>query len=453
MTIETIAAIATPPGRGGIGVVRISGPAAKTIALKLTKRSALTPRHAQVAYFYGEDQSVIDEGLLLFFPGPHSFTGEDVIELQGHGGVVILDMLLSEVLARDARLARPGEFSERAFLNGKMDLTQAEAIADLIDAHSQTAAKLAVRSLQGEFSTLITTLQHALTELRMFVEAAIDFPDEDIDFITDNKIVNKLERLLAQVSEVLEQAKQGAIIREGLNIVIIGKPNVGKSSLLNKLSGREAAIVTAVAGTTRDTLHEYISLDGLPLHIIDTAGIRETSDIVEKEGVRRAKAVITTADLLLLVVDATVAKDDELAHSQTEVLANLATSLPVLIVKNKIDLTQEQPQHLDTSNSQIVKLSVKTGAGINLLKTTLQRFAGYQQHSEGVVLARRRHLDALTRAKQALQTGISQLTHHQAGELLAEDLRQAQRALGEITGEFTSDDLLGEIFGRFCIGK
>jgi tRNA modification GTPase len=465
---DTIAAIATPPGRGGVGIIRVSGPKTKAIASVITG-STLKPRYAHYGSFYETDKtssnntsdqlgtvSSIDSGLTLFFPGPHSFTGEDVLELQAHGGPVLLDLLLKEVIKNGARLARPGEFSERAFLNNKIDLTQAEAIADLINSASEQAARNAFRSLQGEFSEKITELVEAVVQLRIYVEAAIDFPEEEIDFLADGKVSNDLNHIIDQLQQVFIQAKQGALLQEGMTVVIAGKPNAGKSSLLNALSGRDSAIVTEVAGTTRDVLREQIQIDGMPLHIIDTAGLRESPDIIEQEGIRRAWSEIEKADRILLVVDSAKNKNIDLSVLTDELGLEFANKLPQLnnitIIYNKCDLIKQQPQQIDGDPVEI-RLSAKADLGIDLLRDHLKVCMGYSGAGEGGFTARRRHLDALEQASQALQAGKKQLTNFGAGELLAEDLRQCQSDLSKITGEFTPDDLLGEIFSSFCIGK
>lgn len=454
---DTIAAIATPAGRGGIGIVRVSGPAARRIAQAITRRD-LAPRHAHYTAFAGGsgEPQVFDRGIALLFPAPHSLTGEDVLELQGHGGQVVLDQVLRETIRLGARLARPGEFSERAYLNDKIDLAQAEAIADLIDASSEQAARSAMQSLSGVFSDRINALIERLTQLRMYVEAAIDFPEEEIDFLTDGRIATDLQGLLHDVEAVLAAARQGSLLREGMTVVIAGRPNAGKSSLLNALAGRESAIVTAVAGTTRDVLREHILIDGMPLHIVDTAGLRETVDEVEREGVRRAWAEIGRADHLLLVVDSSDAK----------IAADLATAeqfwppdapirwgeVPVTLILNKCDLV-DRPAALQCGSPATVSLSAKTGAGIDLLREHLKTSVGFAGTGEGLFIARRRHVEALQKAHAALALGQIQLVSAAAGELLAEELRQAQQALGEITGQVTPDELLGRIFSSFCIGK
>lgn len=448
---DTIAAIATAPGRGGIGIVRVSGPLVKTVAETLVGHLP-KPRHAEYAVFQAADSSNIDEGIVLYFPNPHSFTGEDVLELQGHGGPIILDLLLKRILALGVRLARPGEFSERAFLNDKLDLAQAEAIADLIDASSEQAARAALRSLQGEFSKRILQLVEKLIYLRTYVEAAIDFAEEEIDFLADNKIAETLTAILQEIDEVQAAAQQGALLREGMTVVIAGRPNAGKSSLLNALSGRDSAIVTDIPGTTRDVLRESIQIDGLPLHIIDTAGLRETSDHVEQEGVRRAYTEIEKADQILLMVDSTLTTTIEQLKQEFLSKLNIPNN-KLTIIRNKIDLLNEIPAIEHENNLTIISLAAKTHTGIDLLREHLKQCIGYATDYAGNFSARRRHLDALARTKQAVLHGQYQLTHFRAGELLAEDLRIAQYALSEITGEFSTEDLLGRIFSSFCIGK
>lgn len=459
-SLDTITAIATPAGRGGIGVVRISGSYAKSIGEMIIRdqgsgigERCLRPRVARFEKFYDKNNQLIDEGIVLFFENPHSFTGEDVIELQSHGSPVVLDQLIQTAIHYGARMARPGEFSERAFLNKKMDLAQVEAIADLINASSTHAARSAVRSLQGEFSKKIHALQKSLTHLRMQIEAMIDFPDEEIDFLADPAVHTFLQQTIDDVLSVKNAAKQGAILQSGLQVVIAGKPNAGKSSLLNYLSGRESAIVTAIPGTTRDILRETIHLDGMPLHIIDTAGLRETDDVVEQEGVRRARKQIEQADLILMVVDATEwgsgIEDQGSIESMCPNIGNGSESDRLLIIRNKIDLTNEKP----SLNNNTISLSIKTNNGTDLLINAIKQFAGFQSEEHDGFIARRRHVDAIERAYQFLLHGQTQLTKNRAGELLAEDLRLSQLALSEITGEFTSDDLLGEIFSSFCIGK
>ncbi len=446
---DTIAAIATPPGRGGIGIVRVSGPKTRSIAEAMTGRS-LKPRHAHYGPFYGDAGEVLDEGIALFFAAPHSFTGEDVLELQAHGGPVVLDWLLARVIRLGARLAEPGEFSRRAFLNDKLDLTQAEAIADLINASTEQAARSALRSLQGVFAGEVEALVDGLVHLRMYVEAAIDFPEEEIDFLSDGRVAGELDQLIDRLRGLLARARQGALLNEGMTVVILGRPNAGKSSLLNALSGRESAIVTDIAGTTRDAIREAIQIDGMPLHIVDTAGLRETQDAVERIGIERAWAAMEQADRVLVVVPA----DETIAPEDQAILDRLPRRVPVTIVRNKIDLAGIEP-HVDTDDEgrPVIWLSAKKGLGLDLLRTHLKRAIGYEQTAEGVFMARRRHVEALGQALRQLETGRENLRLHAAGELLAEDLRQAQQALEAITGRFTSDDLLGEIFSSFCIGK
>ncbi|SIO16382.1 tRNA modification GTPase trmE [Sulfurivirga caldicuralii] len=446
---DTIAAIATPPGRGGIGIVRVSGSKAGEIASAVTGRT-LKPRYAHYGPFYGEGGQLLDQGIALYFPGPHSFTGEDVLELQGHGGPVVLQWLLERVVALGARLAEPGEFSRRAFLNDKLDLTQAEAIVDLINASTEQAAKSALKSLQGEFAAAVDVLVDGLIHLRMYVEAAIDFPEEEIDFLSDGRVAGELEQLIDQLLDLLDRAQQGALLHEGMTVVILGRPNAGKSSLLNALSGRESAIVTDIAGTTRDVIREAIQVDGLPLHVVDTAGLRETADTVERIGIERAWQAIDQADRVLVVVPA----DEDIAPEDQAILERLPAHLPVTLVRNKIDLVGESPRiEEDAEGRTVVWLSAKQGAGLDLLKRHLKESVGYAQTTEGVFMARKRHVDALREALTALQQGAHNLKEFAAGELLAEDLRMAQQALEGITGRFTSDDLLGEIFASFCIGK
>lgn len=441
---DTIVALATPPGRGGIAVIRISGPLVKSIAEQLLGEIP-KPRFAEFHLFKNTSNEAMDEGLALFFPSPHSFTGEDVLELQGHGGTAVTNSLIRRIVELGARLARPGEFSERAFLNNKIDLTQAEAIADLIDAATEQAARASMRSLQGKFSKKIKELVEKLIQLRIYVEAAIDFVEEEIDFLASQQIIDDLLSILEQLKKVELSAMQGSLLREGITVVIAGEPNVGKSSLLNCLSGKESAIVTHIPGTTRDVLREYIHLDGMPIHIIDTAGLRESEDIVEQEGIRRAYDEFKKADLILYIVDAQQKND---INSFT-----FTPHIPVIIVRNKIDLTHEPANLIQENNQTIISLSAKNQLGIELLKNSIQTHVGFQLHNEGVFSARRRHLDAIKYAKKFLQNGLHQLQEYQAGELLAEDLRQAQQALNEITGEFTTDDLLGRIFSSFCVGK
>ncbi len=450
---ETIVAQATPIGRGGIGILRVSGPLATEVAQQVLGKCP-KPRVADYLPFKDQDGSVLDQGIALFFKAPHSFTGEDVLELQGHGGQIILDLLLQRILKiHGVRIARAGEFSEQAFLNDKLDLAQAEAIADLIDATSEQAARSALKSLQGEFSNKINQLVDSVIYLRTYVEAAIDFPDEEIDFLADGKIEGHLNDIIGQLDRVRKEAKQGTILREGMKVVIAGRPNAGKSSLLNALAGREAAIVTNIAGTTRDVLREHIHIDGMPLHIIDTAGLREASDEVEKIGIQRAWAEIAQADHVLLMIDSTESQRGDFHTEWADFLAKLPPNLPVTVIRNKVDLSGER-EGLETDGAfAVIRLSAQTQVGVDLLREHLKKSMGYQSSTEGGFLARRRHLVALETAANHLQRGHIQLTQFRAGELLAEELRMVQKALSEITGQFTSDDLLGNIFSSFCIGK
>lgn len=443
---DTIVAIATPPGRGGVGIIRISGANAYAIALKINENKPLTVRVARFCSFTNLEKELIDQGLMLYFKAPASFTGEDIVEIQAHGSPVVLDMLVKECIRAGARLAKPGEFSERAFLNDKIDLTQAEAIADLIQASSQTAVRMAQRSLQGEFSNKISQLSHKVVHLRMYVEAAIDFPEEEIDFLNDGKVASMIQTILNELNSIRTQANQGVIVREGLAVVIAGRPNAGKSTLINRLAGKDIAIVTEIAGTTRDVMREYIILDDIPLHIIDTAGLRESTDLVEQEGIKRAWQELERADCVLLVVDVNDA-DHHVALSK-EIQSALPENVPIISVFNKIDTQALEPK----VEEDTVYLSAKENLGIPGLINLIKQIVGYQPN-EGHFLARRRHLQALDEAKNLITTGQEQLKHHKAGELLAEDLRRAHLALCQITGEFTSDDLLGTIFSSFCIGK
>lgn len=449
-TQATIAAIATPQGRGGIGVIRLSGRAASAIAAQLTGRPLPPPRYAQFAAFLDADGLPIDEGLVLYFPAPHSFTGEDVVELQGHGGVMVQNALLSRLFELGAIAAQAGEFSARAFANGKLDLVQAEAIADLIDASSQAAARSAVRSLQGVFSERVNSVLEQLIHLRLHVEAAIDFPEEEIDFLADGKILALLEGVREAIRQVQASARQGQLLREGLQVVIAGKPNAGKSSLLNALAGVDRAIVTDIAGTTRDVLHEKITLNGLPITLTDTAGLRDTTDVVEQEGIRRAYREIEQADLLLLVHDA-VTDHDPLSLAQ-QFFANQADPKRLILISNKCDLCGIAPQQVQEHGFDRIWLSAKRAEGIDGLVSLISARAGYQPE-EDTFIARTRHVDAMRRCQAYLSDAHEQLVVYQAGELMAESLRMAQQALSEITGEFSADDLLGNIFGSFCIGK
>lgn len=442
----TIVARATPAGRGGVGIVRISGPGVRSIA-EAVLGSCPAPRVATLHAFRDADSQTLDTGLALFFPEPHSYTGEDVLELQAHGGPVLLDMLLARVVGLGACVARPGEFSERAFLNDKLDLLQAEAVADLIDAGSRAAARAAQRSLSGEFSAAILGLNERLTALRMYVEAAIDFPEEEIDFLATEELRCRLNTVADEFTRIETAARQGRLLRDGIHVVLAGRPNSGKSSLLNRLAGYEAAIVTDQPGTTRDLVREQLEIDGLPVHIVDTAGLRETADVVEREGVRRTRGQLAVADLTLLVVDASDSAPVE------ALLAEVPTGVPVIVVRNKIDLTGESPGLDPCEEPSLVRLSARTGAGLDELRQLIKASAGFGDPVEGTVIARQRHLDSIRRAREHFDAGREQLEVNRAGELLAEELRAAQLGLAEITGEFSSDDLLGEIFGKFCIGK
>lgn len=442
---DTIIAQATPPGRGGVAILRLSGPKVRNIAAKLIPQPLL-PRQAKYTSFLDEEGDILDRGIAIFFEAPDSFTGEDVLELHGHGGPVLVDLLLKRALQMGARLARPGEFSERAFLNGKMDLAQAEAIADLIDAASEAAARSALRSLKGEFSKAVLALDAEVIRLRVYLEAAIDFSDEEIDFLTNSSILEDINLLLTRLKQLRNEAQQGALLREGITIVLAGEPNVGKSSLLNQLSGEQTAIVTAVPGTTRDVLREHILMDNIPVRVIDTAGLRETHDIVEQEGIRRAYQEIKQADILLFIVDATITT--QVDYSQL----NITPSCPIILIRNKIDLIPEAPSVERFKQQIIISLSAQSGVGVDLLKTHIKTMLGFQEGSS-TFLARRRHLEALAKAHAFIQSGREQLLSSKAPELTAEDLRLAHLALNEITGKFTADDLLGEIFASFCIGK
>jgi len=443
---DTIAAIATPPGRGGIGVVRVAGPQARAMATALLVK--LPPaRVASYRVFHDAHGQAIDHGLALFFPAPHSYTGDDVLELHGHGGPVVLDALLARTLELGARLARPGEFTERAFLNGKLDLAQAEAVADLIDAGSLDAARAALRSLDGEFSKQVHASVEELTRLRMYVEAAIDFPEEEVDFLADERIVNELRRIETGLAQLQRGAQQGRLLHDGMTVVLAGPPNAGKSSLLNALAQQDAAIVSATPGTTRDVLRERIHIDGMPLHVVDTAGLRDSHDEIETEGMRRARAQMERADRILLVIDDAAPDDNALKEAER----HLPPNIPLTLVRNKIDLSHRAPGLLTTTPE--IALSASTGIGLDVLREHLKQCMGYQSAGEGTFSARRRHLDAIARAQQHVEQGRTALAQSHAGELLAEELRQAQQALAEITGEFTPDDLLGRIFTSFCIGK
>ncbi len=447
---DIIAAIATPPGRGGVGIVRISGknlqPLAKAILGKLPE-----PRRAEFGSFLDEDGQVLDQGILLYFPAPHSYTGEDVLELQGHGGPVIMNLLLTRCLQLGARLAEPGEFTLRAFLADKIDLLQAESVADLIEASTVDAARCAIRSLNGEFSATIAQLVQALTALRVLVEATLDFPEEELDFLQSAQAREQLQAIQQQLARVLIASRQGALLQSGINIVLVGQPNVGKSSLLNQLAREDVAIVTEFPGTTRDTIRQSIEIEGIPLHLVDTAGLRETSDVIEQQGIARTHAAARQAGLVLLVLDSR----QGMTTAERDILAELPQELPVLMIYNKIDLTAETPRAAENEYGTAIYLSAKNGGGINLLTNALLQTIGWQGNvaGEGLYMARQRHLQALVNASQHLQTATNLLDEGNTLELLAEELRFAQQALSAITGEFTADDLLGKIFSAFCIGK
>ncbi len=466
IVVDTIAAIATPPGRGGVGIVRLSGPKALVIAQQIT-RIELLPRQAHFVKFYDQHDSVLDEGIAIFFAGPHSFTGEDVVEFQGHGSPIVLDLLLSAILHHGVRLARPGEFSERAFLNDKIDLVQAEAIADLIDAESVTAARSALRSLQGDFSKLIHELVAKLVYLRTFIEATLDFPEEDVEFVENAKVIEQLMQILSQLERVIEGAQNGVILKEGLTVLILGKPNAGKSSLLNALAQNDVAIVTEHPGTTRDLIKENISVRGVPLHIIDTAGLRDHADVIEAEGIKRALAMLQKTDLVLWVLDVLDVENIDGEYIQAELkkffvgFENVVQALPFIIIVNKIDLVKTQAHfswiklHFNSEEKMVslVQLSAKYAEGLAYLEDAILKNVGMNHGCEHQFIARHRHLEALQQAQVFLQKGLGHYQVQHALELLAEDCRLAQVSLGAITGEFRSDDLLGSIFSTFCIGK
>ncbi|RUO43693.1 tRNA uridine-5-carboxymethylaminomethyl(34) synthesis GTPase MnmE [Aliidiomarina taiwanensis] len=450
---DTIVAQATPPGKGGVGIVRVSGSQAKNVAKQILGQCP-KPRYALYTDFKDASGLVIDQGIALYFEGPNSFTGEDILELQGHGGPVVLDMLIRAILTQPkVRLARPGEFSERAFMNDKIDLTQAEAIADLIETNSEQAARMALQSLQGNFSHRIDQLVDAVIHLRMFVEAAIDFPDEEIDFLSDGKVAADLQSIIDNLLAVEAEAKQGSLLREGMRVVIAGKPNAGKSSLLNALAGHDSAIVTDIAGTTRDVLREHIQIDGMPLHIIDTAGLRESPDKVEQIGIERAWAEIEQADRVLFMVDSTETHATHPKDIMPEFYKRLPQHIPFSVIRNKVDLTGDAPGIQEVEGIHVLALSASAEVGLQHLREHLKECMGFNTNLEGGFMARRRHLEAIEQAKQHLFIGQEQLETFAAGEILAEELRLAQSHLNEITGEFTSDDLLSKIFGSFCIGK
>ena len=444
---DTIVARATPPGRGGIAVTRVSGPSVRAIATSLLGRLP-EPRLATVANFLDAQAEPLDSGLALFFPAPNSFTGEDVLELHGHGGPLINELLIERIMELDARLARPGEFSQRAFLNDKLDLSQAEAIADLIDSGSRSAARAAQRSLQGAFSAAVIALNDKVTELRKFVEAAIDFPDEDIDFLSDAELTQRLDDVDREFRRLERAVRHGCLLRDGVHVVLAGRPNAGKSSLLNALAGYDAAIVTDIPGTTRDLVREHIEIDGLPIHIVDTAGLRTDAGEVEQHGISRAREQISVADHALLIVDAS----EREAQVRNELVGQLPPSLAYTVVRNKVDLTGDEPG-LVVEDTQTINVSAKTGAGLDVLRSAIKQRVGFESTGEGTITARQRHLEGLHKAREHFERGRRQLREHHAGELMAEEMLQVQNALAEITGEFTSDDLLGEIFSSFCIGK
>lgn len=447
---STIAAIATPPGRGGVGIIRISGKLVPDIAKQILGKLP-KPRFAEFANFLGENKQIIDSGIALYFKAPHSFTGEDVLELQGHGGSIILDILLQRIISLGARLAKPGEFSKRAFLNDKIDLTQAEAIADLIDASSHQAAINSTKTLQGEFSKHIKLLLEMLIDLRVLVESAIDFAEEEIEVLNKVNFTKKIDNLVKKLAEIKNAAKQGVLIKAGITLVIAGKPNVGKSSLLNILSGEETAIVTNIPGTTRDVLHTHIQIDGLPIHLIDTAGIQETKDIIEQEGIKRTWREIKNAEYILLLVDSSKETERDPKKLFQDYFHEIAKQ-KMIVVFNKIDLTKENARLNIQNDFTKIFLSAKTGDGVGLLKQHLKTTLGYSQTNECGFSARLRHLEALARVEKNLREAQISLEANTL-EILAENLRQGQNALGEITGEFTTDDLLDKIFSEFCIGK
>ncbi len=447
---DTIAAVATAAGVGGIGVIRISGPNALEIGRSMCGRSP-APRYAEFCHFKDSAGDLIDSGLVLYFKAPHSFTGEDIIELQGHGGPVVLDMLLRETLRSGARLAGPGEFSQRAYINDKLDLAQAEAIADIIAATTEAGVRSAQRSLQGEFSCHIDSLLSQLLELRIYVEASIDFPEEEIDFLADGDVRAKFDAIKRALNATLATARQGRLLRDGMNVVIAGRPNAGKSSLLNALSGQDSAIVTPIEGTTRDVLREHIQIDGMPIHIIDTAGLRDSNDVVEKEGIERTWREMRNADRLLLVFDTTPGTD---AFKDTEKLQNelkqQLPDLPISLIANKCDLSGRPPGLGSHNDLPCLTVSARDQIGLTELKTHLKDVMGFQAEETHGFMARTRHIDALERAQHILASAALQMGY---GELLAEDLRAAHNALGEITGAMSADEMLGEIFSSFCIGK
>jgi len=447
--VDTIVAAATPPGRGGVGIVRVSGPKTPEIAAVMLGELPAA-RRATFARFLDQHGDPIDAGLAIFFPAPHSYTGEHVLELQGHGGTLVLESIVARVVEIGARRAQPGEFTQRAFLNDKVDLAQAEAIADLIDAGSRAAVRAAMRSLQGEFSTMIRGLTDAVIDLRTYVEAAIDFPEEEIDFLADEQLVARFQAVREHFDAVELSTKHGRLLREGMTVVIAGRPNAGKSSLLNRLAGYEAAIVTPIPGTTRDVVRERIDIDGMPLHVLDTAGLRHGGDLVEEEGIRRAQAEMTRADRVLFVIDAA---EDPLGKAFSEERDKMPPDVPVTLIFNKCDLAVGIPVADTFAGPPRITISATDGTGLDTLRSHLKQCMGYQTLDAGTVSARQRHLESLVRARANVEEAYRQLEEHRAGELVAEELRGAQQALNEITGEFTTEDLLGRIFSSFCIGK
>lgn len=444
MSADTIVAAATPPGTGGVGIVRISGPHAEAIATQIV--GALPkPRYAAHRSFTDAAGNAIDSGIVLYFPAPGSFTGESVVELQGHGGPVVVSLVVDAAVSAGARLAEPGEFTKRAFLNDKLDLAQAEAVADLIGSGTEQAARAALRSLAGEFSRLVDDVAGEVERLRLYVEAAIDFPEEELDFLSDQGLQDAIERTAASFASLLAQARVGRVLRDGYRVVIVGKPNAGKSSLMNRLSGEDTAIVTEVAGTTRDILREQINIDGLAVELVDTAGLRNDPDRIEAEGIRRARDALQSADAVLWIQDASEDKEGAINEE-------LPADVPIIVVRNKIDLTQEQAG-VDKNDDSIIRLSAKSGDGLAELRTQIRRLAGYRDLGEQTVTARRRHTDAVKRSRDHFAAGRQALAEQRAGEVFAEELRLAHQALGEITGATSSDDLLGMIFTEFCIGK
>ena len=442
---DTIAAIATAPGRAGIGVVRVSGPAVCTIAAAILGRT-LPPRVATLCDFLETESRILDRGIAIYYSAPHSYSGEDVLELQGHGGLAVMQLVLRRCLDLGARPAQPGEFTQRAYLNDKLDLAQAESVADLINASSEAAARGAIRSLAGEFSGRVGQLNHALTKLRTLVEATLDFPEEGVDFLERTGVLEKLGHLRVGVTTLLAEAEQGRILRDGAKVVLIGQPNVGKSSLLNRLAEEEVAIVTEIPGTTRDPLRYELVIEGIPVHVVDTAGLRVATDAIEKIGIERAWREIDQADLALLIVDATMG----IKEADIEILLELPNNLKKIIVFNKIDLMKGAPAEIRARSRIEISLSAKTGDGLDLLRTALLRCIGWQPTEEGIFSARERHIQALRESEASLNRAANEPG---SLELMAEELRLAQQSFGNITGKFSADDLLGEIFSRFCIGK